>query len=105
MVKTKVSDPWLLVADTVYVELDVALVGVPETTPVDGSMPIPSGKLGLTLQEFTDAPLLLGVNDVIATPTVYELVAEEYEILGNPEPTEIVNKKVSEPCELPAVTV
>ena len=65
-----VALPPLLLAVTVYVAVDVMLVGVPEIAPLVVENDRPAGNDGEMDQEVTVPPLTLGVAVVIAVPLV-----------------------------------
>lgn len=70
MLRPLVALPPELVAVTTYAVAGVTLVGVPEMTPVELSRLRPAGSAGDTEYVTTAPPLLLGVLDETAAPTV-----------------------------------
>ena len=62
--------PPVLVAVTVYVAVEVILVGVPEIAPLVVENDSPAGSEGEMDQEVTVPPLTVGVAVVMATPLV-----------------------------------
>ena len=65
-----VALPPLLLAVTVYVAVDVMLVGVPEIAPLVVENDSPAGSDGEIDQDVTVPPLTLGVAVVMAVPLV-----------------------------------
>ena len=70
MVTVVVPVPPALVAETVYVAVEVTAVGVPLIAPVEESRDKPAGSEGVTDQEVTAPPLAVGVTVVMATSFV-----------------------------------
>ena len=70
MVTVAVALPPELLAVTVYVAVEVIVVGVPEIVPVDVSNSSPVGNAGETDHEVTVPPLADGVAVVLAIPFV-----------------------------------
>jgi hypothetical protein len=70
MVTVAVPVPPALVAETVYVAVEVTAVGVPLIAPVEESRDKPAGSEGVTDQEVTAPPLAVGVTAVMATSFV-----------------------------------
>ena len=70
MVTSPVPLPPALMAVTVYVVVDMMLVGVPEISPVAVSKFRPSVRVGEIDHRVTAPPLAVGVTGVIAVPLV-----------------------------------
>ena len=70
MVTVVVPVPPALVADTVYIVVEVTAVGVPLIAPVEESIFRPAGSDGEIVQEVTAPPLAVGVTVVMATSFV-----------------------------------
>jgi hypothetical protein len=94
MVSVAVSVPPELVAVTVYACDADSAVGVPDNSPDDVSKLRPAGSAGDMLQEVAAPPLLEGVIESIASPTIKSNTVVEYEMLGAESST--VNESVVE---------
>jgi hypothetical protein len=70
MVIVAVPPPEILVAVIVYVLALEVTVGVPDITPVEVFKDKPAGKDGLIDQLAAAPPVLVGVSEAIAAPTV-----------------------------------
>jgi hypothetical protein len=79
-VMTSATDvlPAPLMAVTTYVAVGVAASGVPEMTPVAGSIASPLGSDGVTDQLSAAPPCTLGVSGVMPAPTLYVAGFVEY---------------------------
>ena len=70
IVKSPDPLPPALIAVTVYVVVEVMLVGVPEISPVDVSKNRPVGSVGAIDQSVAAPPFAVGVTALIAVPLV-----------------------------------
>ena len=69
MLMTKVDEPALLVAVTVWFVAEAETVGVPEIWPVLLLKDTPAGNAGLTVHDVAGDPELVGSRLVMAVPT------------------------------------